>query len=87
VAVRAIHDDGVGERDVDAILDDRGGDEDIELMIHEGEQRFLKLRFTHLPVADDYTALRDEFLDLCGELVDSLHAVVNEIDLTAAFEF
>ncbi len=86
VAVGAVDDDGVGERDVEAVLDDGGGDEHVVLVVHEGEHDALELGLGQLAVADDDAGVRDEFADLGGELVDGLDAVVDEVDLAAALE-
>ena len=86
VAVGAVDDDGVGERDVEAVFDDAGGDEHVVLVVHEGEHDALELGLGELAVADDDAGLRDQFADLCGEVVDGFDAVVDEVDLAAAFE-
>ena len=86
MAVGAVDDDGVGARDVEAVLDDAGGAEHIVLAVHEGEHRALEFGLGHLAVADDDARLRHELADLGGELVDRLDAVVDEVDLAAALQ-
>ena len=41
----------------------------------------------HLSVADDDAGFRNQFLQLGGDFPDGLDAVVDEVDLAAAFEF
>ena len=43
--------------------------------------------FAHLAVADDDARLGHHLADLGGDLVDGLHAVVDEVDLAAALQF
>ena len=50
--VGAIDDDGVGARDVEAALDDRGRDQDVVLALDEVEHRLLQRRLAHLSVPD-----------------------------------
>ncbi len=86
VAVGAVDDDGVGEGDVEAVLDDGGGDEDVVLVVHEGEHDAFELGLGELTVTDDDAGGGDELADEGGELVDVFDAVVDEVDLAAAFE-
>ena len=83
-AVRAIDDDGVGGRHVDPGLDDGRAHEDVEAPVVEVEHDLLEVAFAHLPVRDPDLRLRHDGLDLLGELLDVLHPIVHEIDLTAA---
>jgi hypothetical protein len=59
VTVCAVNHDGVGERDVEAVLDDGGRDEDVVLVVHEGEHHALELGLGKLTVTDDDAGLRD----------------------------
>ena len=52
VAIGAVDEDGVGQRDVEAVLDDGGGDQHVVLVVHEGEHDALQLGFGELAVAD-----------------------------------
>ncbi len=52
VALGVLDDDGVRQRNIQAVLDDRGADEHVVLVAHEAEQHLLQFRFAHLPVAD-----------------------------------
>ena len=79
--------DRVAERDVEAVLDDGGGDENVGLVMHELQHHFFEFGFPHLAVADDDARLRNQFLQLGGDLPDALDAVVDEVDLAAALEF
>ena len=86
-AVGAVDQDRVAERDVEAVLDDGGGDEDVGFVMHEAEHHFFEFGLAHLAVADHDVCLRNQFLQLGGDLPDALDAVVDEVDLAAAFEF
>ena len=46
----------------------------------------LQLVLAHLAVADDDAGGGNEFLDLGGDFVDGLDAVVDEVDLAAALQ-
>ena len=60
--------------------------EHVVLVVHEGQHHAFQLRLAHLPVADADARLRHQLLDLRGELVDGLDAVVHEVDLAAALQ-
>ena len=85
--VGAIDEDRVAERDVEAVLDDRGGHQNVGFVMHELQHHFFQFAFRHLSVPDDDARLRHEFLQLGGDFPDALHAVVDEVDLAAALEF
>ena len=55
VTIGAVDEDGVGERNVEAVFDDRGRDQHVVLVVHEGEHHAFQLGFAHLAVADDDT--------------------------------
>ena len=50
-AVGAIDQDGVAERNVEAVLDDGGRDQDVGFVMHEFQHHFFQFAFRHLPVA------------------------------------
>src|SRR5208282_3390195 len=85
--VGAIDDDRVAQRDVEAVLDNRGRDQDIGFVMHEFQHHFFQLTFAHLPMADRDTRARGQCLNLGGNLPDGVDAVVYEINLAAAVEF
>ena len=87
MAVGAIDDDGVGERNVEAVFNDCCRDQHVVFVVHEGEHDALQLSFSHLAVANDDARRRHQFADLRGEFVDRLHAIVDEVDLPAALQF
>ncbi len=87
MAVRAVDDDGVGERDVEAVFDDRSRDEHVVLVVHKGEHDALELGLRQLSVADDDARRGHLLADHGGHLVDGFNAVVDEVDLTAALQF
>ena len=84
-AVGAVDEDGVGVGDVDAGLDDGGGEEDVGLVVDEGVHDVLEVVLFHLAVADEDAGFGDEFFELFVDHLDGLDAVVEEEDLAAAF--
>ena len=87
MALGAIDEDGVGERNVEAVFDDRGGDEHVELVTHEGEHDFLEIVLAHLAVGDSHARRGNQLLDARGDFVDGLDAIVHEEYLAAALQF
>ncbi len=87
VAIGAVDEHGVGERNVEAVLDDGGRDEHVEFVAHEGEHHAFEFLFAHLAVAHGDARGGNEFLNPRGDLVDRFDAIVNEVDLPAALEF
>ena len=87
VTVGSINKDGVAERDVQAVFNDRGGDENVGFVMHEFEHHLFEFRFRHLSMADDDAGSRGEFLQLGGDFVDALDTVVDEVYLASALEF
>src|SRR4051812_16280202 len=55
-------------------------------MLDEGHHRALQFPFRYLPMPYQNARLRHEFLDLGGDLVDRLDAIVDEVGLPATFE-
>ena len=86
-AVGAIDEDGVAERDIEAVLDDGGRDQDVGFVMHELEHHFFQFAFRHLAVTYDDARSRHQRLELGGDLPDAVHAVVHEVNLAAALEF
>ena len=84
--VRPVDDEGVDERDVDAVLDDRRRDEDVVLAGDEGHHPLLEDGAGHPAVDGDDPGLGDELFHETGHLVDVLDAVVDVVDLPAAVE-
>ena len=84
VAIGAIDDDGVGVRDVEAVLDDGRREQHVVLVRDEVDHHALELFFAHLPVGDGHARLGHEPRDQVAERVDRLDAVVDEVDLAAA---
>ena len=86
-AVGAVDDDGVGVGDIEAGFDDGGGDENVDVTGDEGAHDGLEFVLAHLAVADGDGGVGDELFDARGEFVDGADAVVEEVNLAAAFEF
>src|SRR6185437_3161237 len=87
VAVGAIDEHGVCKRNINAVFDDRGGNEHVVLVMHEGENHAFKLGFAHLAMAHNHARRGHQFLNARRNLVDEHDAIVHEIDLPAALEF
>ena len=85
--VRAIDDDGVAEWNVETVLDDGCGHQDVGLVPHEGQHDALQFGFGHLAMADQDARFGHHLADLVGDVVDALDAIVHEVDLAAAFQF
>ena len=79
-----IDDDGIGIGDVDAVLDDGGGEQHVVVVVDEVEDDVLQLFGFHLSVSHGDAGVRhilmDEFLDTC-QVVD---AGIDEVHLTVA---
>ena len=86
VALGAVDEDGIGERDVETVLDDRGGDEHIELVAHEGEHDFFQVVLAHLAVRHGDTRRGHKLLNARGDFVDGFDAIVHEEHLAAALQ-
>ncbi len=82
--VRALHDQRVRARDVEAGLDDRRAHEHVGAAAEELEHHVLELALRHLPVRHEHARLRHQRPHALGGLVDRLHAVVEEERLPAA---
>ena len=81
VAVGAVDEEGVGARDVEAVLDDRGRDQHVGAALDEGEHRPLELGLGHLAVRHRDPRLGHQPLHQARQRVDRLDAVVHEEDL------
>src|SRR4051794_34090244 len=85
-AIGAIDDDGVGIRNIEAALDDRGADQDVYLSgnkpAHDGFQ-FVRV---HLAVAEFHPGARAKIRDFLAHFLDRLDAVVEEINLALPIE-
>ena len=86
MAIGAVDEDGVREWDVEAVFDDGRRYQHVVFVVHKGEHHALELALAHLAVTDDHARRWDEFLDLGGDFVDGLDAVVHEVDLAAALQ-
>ena len=84
--VRALDDQRVRLRDVDARLDDRRRDEHVGVAAQERVHLLLQLALLHLPVRDDEAELRAQLPQLLGRLLDRLDPVVQVERLPAALE-
>ena len=82
--LRLVDDDGVGVGDVDAALDDGGGNEYVVVVIHEVEDNLLQFGRLHLAVTDAHAAVGYVALDEGLQLGQVGDAVVHEEHLPVA---
>ena len=85
-AVGVEHDHGVDARDVDAVLDDGGGEQDAELAGDEVHQVALDGRGRHLGVDHDDGHVRQPGGELVAEAEDVLDVVVDDEDGAVALD-
>ena len=85
--VGPVDDDGVGAGNIDAGLDDRGRNQDVETLFVEIQHDFFQLTFRHLAVGDADAGIRQHRLEIAGGLFDSVDVVVQEINLAATRQF
>ena len=74
-AVRAVDDDRVGRRHVDAALDDRRAEQQVGAPVVEVEHDLLEVALAHLAVADHDARLRHEL----GELLRPFVSIVSTL--------
>ena len=79
-----IDDDGVGIGDVDAVFDNRRGEQHIIVVVGEVENDLFEFFWLHLSMSDGHTGIRDILMDHIGNLLQLTDAVVHEIDLPIA---
>src|SRR5258708_31938616 len=82
--IRAVDDDGVRRRHVDAAFDDGGTDENVEAPMIEVEHELFQITFAHLAVAHRDVRLGHELADRLRRFLDGLDGVVDEVYLPAA---
>ena len=82
--VGAMHDQRVGARDVEAGLDDRGGEEDVVFAVVEGRHLVFEFGRRHLTVRDDDLGLRHRLAQEGLRLVELLDARADVEALAAA---
>ena len=78
---------GVGVGNVDAGLDDRGGHENVGLVLDELVHHLFQLVLVHLTVADDDAGVGHELADFIRDGLDVVDLVVYEEDLAVAGQF
>lgn len=80
-------DEGISVGNVESGFDNSGADEDINFALDESDHNGFEFSLVHLTVTDGNTGLGNEFLDFFCDVIDAVHAVVDEEDLSAAGEF
>ncbi|MCY1214905.1 hypothetical protein D9M72_267360 [compost metagenome] len=84
--VRAVDQDGVGGRHVDAGLDDGGAQQDVVAARDEVAHHALQLALVHLAMRDGNARLWHQLGQPRALVLDGLDFVVQEVDLAAALE-
>ncbi len=82
--IGAVHDHRVRGGNVEAVLDDRGSDENTAVATQEAGHRFLELALGHLAVGDRDRQVGHQPSYLRRDFLDRLHPVVHEEDLATA---
>ena len=82
--VGPIDDDGVGRRDVQPGLDDRGADEHVDLARDEVGHDGLEPAIPHLAVGDGGPGLRHDLADEALHGRQAFYPIVQEVDLPPA---
>ena len=85
--VRALDDDRVGGRNVDARFDNGGAKQKVEALLIELAHHALELALMHLAVGDRNACFGDELFEPKPGVLHGFDFVVKEVDLTAALEF
>ena len=83
-SVRAIDQNRVGARNVQAVFDDGGGHQDVGFVANKLQHDGFQFFFAHLAVSDDHAGLGHQLGDQAAQRIDGLHAIVDEIDLAIA---
>ena len=82
--IRAINNDGVRVRNIEAAFDDRRGEQHVCIAVDERSHHFFQIVGVHLAMPDHDARIRHEHLQLLLHRVDRRHAIVQEEHLTAA---
>ena len=85
-AVRAVNDDGVRIRNIEAALDDGRRKQHVRLAVDEFRHHFLEFVRFHLAVADDDARVGHQRLQFRPHDFDGHHAVVQKENLPAAIQ-
>ncbi len=84
VVVGLVDEDRVGPGDVEAALDDRGGQEDVDLALHEADHHLLEFGLIEPAMGDPNRGLGHILLDPGGHFVDVVDSVVDKKHLPVA---
>ena len=85
--IRAVHDDGVRIRNVNTGFDDGRAQQNIRAPVVEIAHHALQIAFVHLSMRDDDTGFGQQRFEHLAAVFDGGDFVVQEVDLTATFEF
>ena len=84
--LRLVYDDGVGIRDIEAVLDDGGAEQDVVVAPHEVKDTVLELFRFHLPVGHTDAGVGQEPVQDVVDRWQLLHLVVQEEYLASAVQ-
>ena len=79
-----VDDNGIGIRNIDAVLNNCRRQQHIVVVVREVEHNLLQLLRLHLSVSDGDTGIRDVFMNHLGDMRQIADTVVDEIDLSIA---
>ena len=82
--VGAVDDHGVHRRNVEPALDDHGGHQHVDALLHELVHHLFQRPLRHLAVGHRHPELGHQLLHIDAHAVDGRHAVVHEEGLPAA---
>jgi len=85
-AVGTIDDDGVGIRNIESTLNDRGTDEHVDFSCHETLHDRFEFVCVHLPMAEFDPRFRAKLCDPIAHALDRQDAIVQEVNLALAFQ-
>jgi len=80
----AVDEHGVGARDVEAALDDRGAEQHVRFTVQEAQHAVFEVVFGHLAVRDQHAHFGNDALEQLRDLADRVDAVVHVEYLSAA---
>ena len=86
VSIRAIDDQRIGERNIEAVLDDSGGNEHVEFMMHETRHHLFQLFLPHLAMRNAQSSVRANPSDEIGERVNRFDTVMDHVHLSTSLQ-
>ena len=79
-----VHDNGVGVGYVDAVFDNRSGEQHIVFVVHKVDKRVLQVFWFHLSMRYNHTAIGHMLTYDVGQFGEICYSVVHKIHLSVA---